>query len=104
MTYEDIENPYYLHYNVKNRLFLSSQILINAYERDVSVLYFFLCILNTKPLELKMLYILGIYNLHHRPWAGGINEVDCVKSLMVVYESKINIFVEMRYFLMFYVK
>ena len=32
----------------------------------------------------------------------GINEVDCIESLMIAYESKINIFEEMRYFLMFY--
>ena len=32
----------------------------------------------------------------------GINKVDCIESLMIAYELKINIFEEMRYFLMFY--
>ena len=32
----------------------------------------------------------------------GINEFDCIESLIIAYESKINIFREMRYFLMFY--
>ena len=32
----------------------------------------------------------------------GINEVDCIESLMNAYESKINIFEGMRYFLMFH--
>ena len=32
----------------------------------------------------------------------GISEVDCIESLMIAYESKIKIFEEMRYFLMFY--
>ena len=31
-----------------------------------------------------------------------INKVDSMESLMIAYESKINIFEEMRYFLMFY--
>ena len=35
-------------------------------------------------------------------WTRGINQVDCIESLMIAYESKINIFKEMRYFLMFY--
>ena len=32
----------------------------------------------------------------------GINEVDCFENLMIGYESKIDIFKEMRYFLKFY--
>ena len=35
-------------------------------------------------------------------YMGGINKVDNIDSLMIAYESKINIFEEMRYFLMFY--
>ena len=31
---------------------------------------------------------------------GGINEVDCTESLMNAYESEINIYEEMRYFLL----
>ena len=41
--------------------------------------------------------------------SGGINEVNCMRTFdcmwgwkMIAYESKINIFAEMRYFLMFY--
>ena len=32
----------------------------------------------------------------------GVNQVDCIESLIIAYESKINIFEEIRYFLMFY--
>ena len=37
--------------------------------------------------------------MQENSWEEGDNEVDCIESLMIPYESKLNIFEEMRYFI-----